>query len=226
MTRSNNVTKTSSIKPDTAWSGIFNFLPDIYRNIPVKDSLEALDQKNKIDPFNGCDESNQPETTIIYKKNDIYHVYFHMSELDSNWGVNLTSFTVWMKSLLESDVIHIHQTGDIWDLTSFVQAIGVFSTECKAKKVFVVDHPIENALCMLVCDDVIITEFGAITFTNTMNIDPSRWDLIYEPYLKSLFSIAVERKYLTSEEVDLVFNNNAIIFKTAKQLKDQGVLIS
>jgi hypothetical protein len=170
-------------------------------------------------------EGGAPKTTTIYKKNDAYYVYFHVSELTSDWGANLTSFTLWLLTLSVKDVVYIHQTGDAWNLTGIINILDTLGTECKARKIFVIDHPIENALFSLVCDDVIITEFGALTFSNGMNIDPTRWDKVFTPYLKSVYAKAVERKYITQEEVNSIFNDNTIIFKTAKDLRAQGITV-
>lgn len=206
------------------WLNITGFHTDLQSRVETDTSLESLRQKNAQKPSMGPDGPDQ-RTTTIYKKNEAYYVYFNICELDSNYGDNLTSFSLWLMSLSENDKIYIHQTGSIWNLTGLVQIIGILGTECKARKIFVVDHPIENALFLLSCDEVMITEFGALTFSNAMDIDPSKWDLIYMPYIKSLFAKAVERNYISSDEVNAVLNDNAIIFKTARELKNQGVSI-
>ena len=222
---------TPAVEPQkTPWAGLYNFHQSTVSTIDEDYALETLAAKpqpgsKKRNPSAGDMDEGARRTTSIFKKNDGYHVFFHVSELMSNWGDNLNSFTLWMMSLPETETLYIHQTGDVWYLTGIVQILGTLATDCKARKVFVVDHPIDNALFLLVCDDVVFTEFGALTFTNCMDIDPSKWDLIYMPYLKSLYAKAVEKNYLTAAEADAVFADNAIIFKTAKELRAQGVHI-
>lgn len=224
--------KTSVVKPafadfqDKPWFNITDFYTDCQSYEQYKIGLEALGSQQNIAPTAGdiSAESGCDNTTVILKKNDEYHVYFHIFELVTDWGVNLTSFSEWLHSLREDETIYLYQTGNVWNITYIVQILGVLASECLAKKIFVVDHPIDNALFLTVCDEVKITPLGAINFSNCLNIDRNKWDLIYLPYLKSLFAKAQEMKLISEAEVEDVIDNNAIVYKTYRQLVEQGAV--
>ena len=212
----------------TPWTGISGFFTDLDEVEENRVAIESFQHNGSKTPTSGDVTLSAvdpgPDTTVVYKKNDQYHVFFKISELMSGWNGNLTSFSSWLTSLQENDVVYIHQTGSVWNLTSIVQILGVLSTECKAKKVFVVDHLLSEALFMLVCDEIVVTPMGAVTFQNNLNIDRTRWDLIYTPYLKSLYAKAIDKKFLTEEEVENIIYNNAIVFKTYNQLVSSGAV--
>lgn len=168
-------------------------------------------------------DSDAPQTTTIIKKDGAYYVYFHVSELNAAWwGVNLGSFSQWAMSLTELDTIYLFETGNVYYLPMVIQILNVFDTQCKAKKVFVVDHMIDTPLFLLVCDDMCLEDTGAITFRHCVDLDTnSRAERVFLPYLRKLYDRAVARKLLTAEEARAVLEENRIVFKTARELKAQ-----
>lgn len=217
--------KVSVAIENKPWAGVTGFHTDAaLESFNVQNNGEGHQQRIVAPVAGGPSSGPEPDTSIIYKKNDAYHVYFHITELVSDWGTNLASFTTWLSSLQETDVVYFNQTGSTDRLVLIVQILGAFATECKAKKIFVVDHPIENALLAVVCDDIMFTSTGSIKFTNNLNIDRNRWDLIYTPYLKSLFAKAVAKGLLTEAEATAVIDDNAIIYKTHKEMVAAGLI--
>jgi hypothetical protein len=212
--------------PNKPWPGVRSMFSDINTRVVGQASLEAFQAsgpaKTKTPKAGGDDGSSENKTTI-YKKNGAYYVFFDTWEV-CDWGDNPTSFSMWLMSLEENDVVYIHQTGDVWSIAGIAQVLSVLDTDCKAKKIFVVDHPIENALFLTVCDELRITDMGAITFSNAMCVDPSKWDLAYMPYLQTLYAKAVEKKLINEAEVNAVIHDNKIIFKSARDLRAQGVV--
>jgi hypothetical protein len=165
------------------------------------------------------DGKAQPETTIILKKDGRYYVYLHVSQLTTDWWVtNLNAFTQWAMSLSAEDVIYLHQNGALNMMPGIVQAMVVLDTLCKARKIFVVDHIIETPVFALISDELEITDTGALTFTSCIRDDARKAEKVFMPYLTRLFARAVKRKLLTADEAKSVLENNAIIFKTARQL--------
>lgn len=168
-------------------------------------------------------ESRKQDTSVIYKKEGAYYVYFHISELSSAWwGTNLTAFTLWAMALKPEDKVYFYQTGNVWFLPMAAQILTTLDTHCVAHKVFVVDHLIETPLLMLVCDEVRIEDTACINFTSC--IDPDRIEPIeraFVSYLGHLYQRAVDRKMITAEEARAVLNESRILYKTARQLRAQ-----
>lgn len=159
-------------------------------------------------------------TTVIDKKNGVYYVYLHANEVSVKWWTtNINSFTRWVMSLAPTDVVHINQTGNIELLPQILQALVVLDTLCLARKVFVVDHIIETPLFLLVCNDFLIEDFGAIYFTSGIREEVTKGERTILPYIRQLFSRAVTRGLITEAESISVINDNAIVFKTARELR-------
>jgi hypothetical protein len=164
-----------------------------------------------------------PETTVIYKKDGDYHVYFNTGEFSASWwGTNISAFTQWAMSLQSEEVVYFYQTGMVAYIPVTVQVMTVLDTLCKAKKIFVVDHMIESPLFLFVCDEVCIEELGAICFRSC--VDPTTASIpekTFLPYLRRLYDRGVARNLLTTEEATAILMDNRIVFKTARELRAQ-----
>ena len=180
-------------------------------------SLENTQLAPQISPS----DSPQQKTTEIYKKHGQYHVYIHTDEITPRWFLpaNVVSFVQWLMSLKEDDVVFFYQTGKDKMVQEIVQSLVVIDTQCKAKKIFVVDHAVETPLVLFVCDEFVIEDTGAIQFSNCIPDDPKRSEQVFRPYLQRLYSRAVKKGLLTEDEVNSILNDNNIIFKTARELR-------
>ena len=196
--------------------GLINYFSDLDHNSIATESLNNNIDLNKpvCVPVN-----NTQASTIIDKKDGIYHVYLQTNEVSVGWWTtNINSFTRWALSLNSNDVVHIHQTGNISYFPQIVQIIVVLNTLCLARTVFIVDHIIESPFILLACKEVSIEDLGAVYFTNIIDEDAKKCERILRPLVSQLFNKAVEYKFLTSGEVDSILDDNNIIFKTAREL--------
>ena len=199
--------------------GIINYFGDIADD---KAALESL--SNPQDNSNCVPSPTPPATTIIDRKDGVYHVYLHSHELTSSWWVtNLNAFTQWAMSLSRNDVVYFNQTGHMPVIPPILQAMVVLDTLCLAQKVFIVDHIIETPLLLLVCNNISIQNTGAISFGNYVADDARKCEQTMLPYMRRLYARAVTRGLLTEEEVASILNDNAIVFKTARQLRQTQV---
>lgn len=161
-----------------------------------------------------------PETTVIDKKDGAYHVYFHTGELTSSWWVtNLNAFTQWVMSLNRNDIVYFNMTGNLQIIPPILQALVVIDTLCLAQKVFMVDHIIETPLLLLVCNTIAVEDTGAIVFGNYVSDNAGKCEQSMLPYMRRLYARAVTRGLLTEGEVSSILNDNAIVFKTARELR-------
>lgn len=204
--------------------GVIGYLADL----PAPGvALETLGPKPGAQPTGGgilmmASGDRPPDTTIIDFKDGIHHLYFHSGELTTQWWVtNLAAFTEWAMSLTTEDVVHIHQTGRTVFMAWVIQGLQALDVMCPARKVFIVDHLIETPLYLLVCDDIVIEDTGAITFSNCIPDDCRRGEAVLRPYLRRLYDRAVEKGLLTEAEARAVIEDNAIVFKTARELRAQ-----
>jgi len=201
--------------------GVINYFADFEKSGVANESLNQPVSGNP-SPTPVSNDSPPVETTIIDRKNGVYHVYFHTGDLTTHWwGTNLCSFTEWLMSLTKDDVIHIHQTGRTFFMPGIIQGLQALDSLCRAKKVFIVDHMIETPLYMLVCDDIVIEDMGAVIFSNCIPEDVRRNEKILRPYLQRLYARAVDAGMLSESEVESIIEDNAIIFKTARELRPQ-----
>ena len=194
--------------------GFFNYFEDI--TSPVSAGLESLTAPQ---PGNQPQAQESPKTTIIDKKDGKYHVYFHTGEVSTSWWeTNLNAFTQMMMGLAKEDTVYFYQTGNVFLMPHIVQALIVLDQLCLAQKIFVVDHMIETPLFLMVCNSFLIKETGAIAFSSCIPNDARDGEKIFRPHLNRLYNRAVSCGLLTSGEAAAVLNDDAIVFKTAKQL--------
>ena len=197
--------------------GSVGYLSDIIKPTVAIESLITTPTSNSVVTMSG---GSPPETTVIFKKEGDYHVYFHINELSSAWwGTNLDSFTNWVMTLTSDDTVYFYQTGTVNLLPHTVQALVLLDTLCLAKTVFVVDHIIETPLFLLVCKDLQIEDTGAIAFSSCISDDARKCEQVFRPYLKRLYDRAVNRSLLSVNEAKSVIEDNCIVFKTARELR-------
>ncbi len=162
---------------------------------------------------------SDPETTMIYKKDNAYYVYFHFRDLDADWGGNLTAFQIWLQSLDANDTIYFYQSGQLYHIGYTIQAL-VAIEQCLAMKIFVCDHVVDSPLFLLVCDKMVLGETGAIIFDNAVDPNqPSPMEVVCFPFIRELYERAVARGLLTGDEMVDILNHNKIVYKTARQLR-------
>jgi hypothetical protein len=169
-------------------------------------------------PVQNSVPGQQSDTTVILKKDGNYHVYFHTREVSVGCG-NLDAFTQWIMSLNADDVVYLYQTGATRSMSPIVQSLIVLDTQCLAKTIFVVDHLIESPMFLFVCDEYVIENTGAITFANYVPEDSNKLVKMCIPYMRFLYKRAVDFGLLTADEVDSILDDNAIVFKTARDLR-------
>lgn len=188
-------------------------------NTVLEGSTETLDLTNPrvVTPS----QSKELETLVVDRKNGVYHLYFHTDDLSSKdwWTTNIGSFTQWVMSLNKNDIIYINQTGKISYFPSILQALVVLDTICFAQKIFIVDHIIETPFVMFICNKIVIEDTGAIIFSNCIKDNATKCELVNLPYIRRLYERAVLQELLTKEEVNSILDKNAIIFKTARELR-------
>jgi hypothetical protein len=198
-----------------SYPGIAGYLSDIGGGSSA--ALEALGIEGGL---SGIAPDNQPETTVIDKKDGVYHVYFHTGELSTSWcTTNLNAFTQFAMSLTAEDVVYFYQTGSVHFMPSIAQALIVLDTLCLAQKVFVVDHLIETPLLLLVCNKLAVEDTGAITFSSCIPDDHGKAAQIFRPYMSRLYKRAVGAGLLSAAEAKSVIDDNGIVFKTARELR-------
>lgn len=197
--------------------GVINYLSDLSSPTPALESMNNGDQSVVVT----VGKERPPETTVIDKKDGVYYIYLHVDEISVQWwATNINSFTQWIMSLNKNDTIVINQTGTVRFIPSILQALVVLDTMCLARKIFSVDHIIETPLFLLVCDVIMIADTGAISFTNCIDDDNVRKvEQILLPQIRRLYTRAVTKGLLTEGEVNSILNDNAIVFKTARQLR-------
>jgi len=186
-------------------------------------ALESLVFNNEpiLAPAPACGPSSPPDTTVILKKDGVYHVYFHIDELSSSSGCmgNLDAFTQWVMSLNSEDIVYFYQTGCIRLVPNTIQALIVLDTQCLARTIFIIDHIIETPLFLFVCKEHVIESTGAVTFSNSIPDDSNKMNQMCLPYLRYLYTKAVRRGLLTEDEAKSIVDDNAIVFKTASNFR-------
>ena len=200
-------------------------LYDLNKHFKETTTLKERTKDKKADNPSSNEQSSNRNLTQIYKKNNAYYVYMETGQVYANWGSNLTSFTTFLLSLSKDDKLYFYQTGWQGNVAFTAQILGTFQSATKARKILVIDHPIEDATFLSAYDEFIIADTGAVIFQTGFDIDNlDKWDKAFLPYAKALYKKAVDKKFISQEEFDLIFEKNAIIFKTAKQLREQGVV--
>jgi hypothetical protein len=192
------------------------------RLTPATESFDSLfDQGNTVHFGETVSPASDSNTTVVLKHNDAYHIYFHTYEVSTSpwFGGNLDAFTLWLMSLNADDVIYIYQSGGVYMMPIFIQALIAMESQCPAKKIFVLDHMIETPLFMLVCDEILVESTGAVTFSNCITDDARNMETICQAYLEHLYEKTIKWGMLTKEEVTSILKDNAVIFKLSSQLK-------
>lgn len=205
------------IEPISPSSWTHSYIQDADTTIVATESFDST-----LSNITVTDESKSPETTIIDRKDNDHFLYLHTCEISAAawWKSNITAFTQWITSLSKNDTIYIYQTGDIWFTPHIIQALVVMDTLCQAKKIFVVDHIIETPHILLVSDELKIEDTGAVYFTLGLNTDDGkRNERILIPQFRRLYKRAISFGLLSETEVNSIFEDNAIIFKTAREMR-------
>ena len=189
---------------------------------PATESFDSMfDQSNVVHFGQPVSASKGCNAIVVLKKDTVYHLYFHANEITSSsyFFSSLDAFTLWLMSLNADDVVHVYQSGSLWMMPMYIQALIAMESQCQAKKIFVLDHMIETPLFMLVCDEVVIESTGAVTFSNCIEDDARNMETICQSFLQHLYEKAVKWGMLTKEEAASILKDNAVIFKLGSQLK-------
>lgn len=163
-------------------------------------------------------QTPRPDTTVIYKKDDAYHVFIKPQDVDAEGGLNTSSLSTWLMSLSNQDVVYFYCSGRGFYFPSLAQILITIRTQCAARKIFMLDHLIECPFFIFVCDEIRLGPLGAIVFTRMISNDPQQGEQIFVPLVEELYRCAVALHLLTAQQAHEVVTNDAILFKTADQI--------
>ena len=164
------------------------------------------------------------DAIVILKKDSSYHVHFYPYTVSGAgyFQSYLVDFINWLRSLNKEDTVYFYQC-DFFGYMPWMAAPLIAIRDCKATTVFMLDAMIEEGYFALACKEIRVFDTGALVLRRDIPNDSMEYEKSYTSFSKALFARAVERKIITQEELESIFNRDAVLFFTAEELRKRMI---